>query len=459
LRIGPRLLLLPLLALGAAGAPRAGALLEWRGGLEVEGRRESFGFESLFGPDEVVVSADSSGSRFREREIEALAVFGVDLRPAGGSAGNGVDLELRAGATRRSLALDAAGTVGRPLTGLVVRNQLTGDDEDERGGDPLRSVQDLLSLRWAPGGSGWRPSLRGALDLSWAEAGESADTLAAIDARYLRYRRVSLGLGLLRGAYGERSLFVQADRKWIEGGTPGAYEGLTLHALGAAGGWDLDVRLERRRYLGIAPDSLSGALAPYWEAEGYAIWARRGPRWGLEATTRASGTRFDRRGATPDSSESAAIAALDADRLELATEWMVRRSAAIECAAGLTGDQLWLRRGSGEYHALGARLEASAHAGPALGEGWLELAIEAGRRDYRGGGGSLNFDFEGLSLSLAQSDYTYFEGSIIGGGKLPLGAEWQIFASLDREEHDRPEDDGLLFSCDLTVLRRWGPPR
>jgi hypothetical protein len=442
----PKALLLSLLFL----LPAAGASPEWRAGVEIEARRESFGFESLFGPDEVVVGADSTGPRYRERALEALAVVGFGLRPAAGTGESGIDLEARAGATRRSLAFDAAGTIG----GLLVREQLLGDDEGESGGNPMRSAQNLLQLRWSPPPRrGWRPSVRGSLDLSWAESGRRADSLAAIDARYLRYRRATLGIGLLRGSYGASSLFLDLDRKWTEGGTPGAAEGLALRALGAAGGWDLDLRVERRRYPGLAPDSLSGALDSYWEAEGFAVWRRVGERWGPEATTRLTGTRFDH------GREASAVAALDADRLELETEWMVRRIDAIECAAGLTGDQLWQRRGSGEYHAFGARLEFSAHAGPRLGEGWLEVALEAGRRVYRGGGGDLSFDFEGLSLSLAQSDFAYLEGSIVGGGRLPLGFEWQVFASLDRENHDRPADDGMLFSCDLTLLRRSGPPR
>jgi hypothetical protein len=463
-----------LLLLSLAPGARA-TRLEWRGGLELDGRRESFGFASLFDAGGIAVEGDSAAVRYRERELEVLALAGLSLRPSGLARSNGIELEARAGPTRRSLTLDGAFAEA----GLTARNRFLAD-EDEGDDGTLRSAQNLLQMTWSPpSGSSWRPALRGACDLSWAGAGANRDTLATVNAEYLRYRRASAGLGVLHGAYGEGRLFLDVSRKWADREARGAYESFTLAAqqstVSLTGGLDLELRAERRRYLDGVPDTLDGALTSYREAEAYARWRRTGARWGWEAGARVTGLLYDGNPVAPDTSDAAALAALTADRVQLETTCMARRpligdpldvlSAAaagrvtLECALGLVGDQLWVRESTGEYHALGVRLESTLRGGPGWGEAWLDIAVEGGRRDYRDDRDALGFDFEGLSLSLTQSDYGYLSGSLIGGGRIAYGIEWQLYAALDSEWHAVSADDARLFSLDLTLLKRWGSAR
>jgi len=473
---GARQALSAILLLAWSGTNPRAAHLEWRGGIQFDGRRESFGFASIFGSDEVVVQGDSLGARFRERRLEALAVAGLSLRPSTSAGADGLDLEARAGTTRRSFSLD--GAIAR--SGLTVRNRVLADDEEQSDGS-LRSAQNLLHLTWSsPADRTWRPTLRGAFDLSWADAGANDDSIAAVGARYLRYQRASLGVGLLHQNHRRETRFiVDLGRKWTGREARGAYESLAFEArrsaLGPTGSLDLEVRAERRRYLDQPDDPAGGGLISYRELVADSRWLRGGAVWGLEASGRLFGTLYDGDAAVADTSETGVFAALAADRLELEMEWLVRRTfggdplrdtseerrglVTFEPAVGLAGEQLWVRDGAGEYHALGARLESTLRGGTGLGQAWLEIAAEAGRRDYRGDDGALNFDFEGLSLSLAQSDYAYLSGSLIGGGSLGRGFEWQLLASLDSEWHDRTADDALLFSLDLTLLRRWGSAR
>jgi len=457
----------------ASGTPAA--RLEWRGGLELDGRRESFGFASLFDAGGIAVEGDSAAVRYRERQLEVLALAGLSLRPSRLAGSSGIDLEARAGPTRRALTLDG----GWSFAGVTARNRFLADDDESDTGR-LRSAQNLLQLTWSPPpGPSWRPALRGACDLSWADTDAGADTLAAVNAEYLRYQRASAGLGVLHGAYGEGRLFLDVSRKWAGRDTRGACASYVLAAqqstVRLTGGLDLELRAERRRYLDSAPDTLDGALTSYREAEAYARWRQAGALWGWEASARMTGLLYDGTPAASDTSDAAALAALNADRLQLETACLVRRPllgdplevqsmtgggrVTLECGVGLVGDQLWVRQSTGEYHALGVRWEGSLRGGPRWGETWLDIVAEGGRRDYRDGKDALGFDFEGLSLSLAQSDYSYLSGSIIGGGRIARGIEWQIYASLDAEWHKASVDDARLFAVDLTLLKRWGPAR
>lgn len=471
-RIGFILFVSILLSSLASGVPAM--RLEWRGGLELDGRRESFGFASLFDADEIAVEGDSSAVRYRERELEVLALAGLSLSPSGLVGTSGFDLEARAGPTRRSLTMDASLARG----GFSGHQRLLAD-EDEGDGGTLRSAQNLLQLNWSPRpGPAWRPAVRGGCDLSWADAHGGPDTLAAVHAQYLRYRRASAGLGVLHGAFGEGRLFLDVSRKWADRDARGAYESATLAAqhstVSLTGGLDLELRAERRRYVDSQPDTLNGSLTSYREAEAYARWLRTGAPWGWEATARVAGLLYDGTPSAPDTSDAAALAALTADRIQLETTCLVRRPLlgdpldvlstdrgrlSLECALGCVGDQLWVRQSAGQYHAFGARFESALRAGERWGEAWVDLTVEGGRRDYRDGRDALGFDFEGLSLSLAQSDYTYLSGSVIGGGGIGHGFEWRLFASLDSEWHAVSADDAHLFSLDLTLLKRWSPTR
>jgi hypothetical protein len=236
-----------------------------------------------------------------------------------------------------------------------------------------------------------------------------------------------------------------------------------------AGGWEWDGRLERRAYDDGPAASGTSALVSYWESEIGAGWDRPIGRWALRAEVRGVGTRYDDDAAAPVPEEEPGLATLQANRLEVETEMLLRRddaseregsapdrrSLALGYGFGLHGRQLWVSEGEGAAHALGGCLEGALRGGGGWGEPWLELTLEIGRCWYPGAEATLSFDHLGHSLSLVQSDYVYAEGSVLGGGRLPRGLSWRLFGSVDLEKHARPEDDAQLFSLHLALERRW----
>ena len=84
----------------------------------------------------------------------------------------------------------------------------------------------------------------------------------------------------------------------------------------------------------------------------------------------------------------------------------------------------------------------------------MEVSLEAGRRDYRAAGDNDRVSFEGFSLSLSQTDYTYGRLSWIGGGDLPAAFSWEGYVSFDQEWHTNEADDARLVSFSLALKRR-----
>jgi hypothetical protein len=483
------------LARGAGAAPSA--RLELSAGLELEGLRESFGFESLFDAGESDLgSITAAGSRYHEVETELLGLLGLHWVGGTGRAWEPtVAVDLRAGELRRSLSVggEARCRAGL-LQGLLIRNHLSVDDEEDREtGERLESGQNLLTVRWQrdPTELSRHLVLRSTLDLSWGSAEPApGDTAVAAYAEFLNHRKWSLGVGIASSGFSSSSLFFDLARKWTDAAGSTAYTSAALtwdrNRFALDGGLDLQARAERRRYEASGePDSLgsvSSALRSYYELELYARWRRPLLGGELEASGRAVGDLYDGDAEAAGEADSllplTSIETLNRDRLRLEVDLLLFRNlrrwswesvledtlarSAVErvrLGAGPAADILWGEAGSGDYRSFGGRAEIELRGGSRLGDAWIELGIELGRRSYRGTNDALVFDLGTTSFSLAQTDFTYTELSLIGGGRLPLGLEWQGYAFLEDERHTAAEDDVRLFSISAALLRRWGAGR
>jgi len=462
-------------------------------GLDIEGEEQSFGLSSWFDPAGSIdpTAEDLEPLRYDDRNTEALAVFGFEARPGGASAGSPrFELESRWGERRRALwgEGEAAWDSG-PFRGLSLRNHLQIEDErEDRAGTQrarLSFGQELLHVRWKRpiGRTGVSAVGRGSLDLSWA-GGEAVETdsLAALYAFFLDYRKAGAGLGLTTGGASGGSMYFDFAAKRTDLGRTGSYDAGSLELLyngfARAGFWTLDLRGERRRYLEADAEEHSSSLRSYWSAELKGDWQRLFAPLEIETGFQASATRYDPP-AVDDTLDAGieGLGSLNADRLRLQADVLFAhdflsvtdpdallrlmetapsdRLASLRCGVGATAERLWLDEATGEYHSLGGRFEVEARGGEGLGEVWIELALLAGKRDYRGDGEGLVFDAGGLSFSFAQTDYDFLELSLIGGGRLPGSLEWQLHAFLDRELHSAGEDDARLSSITLALRRSW----
>jgi hypothetical protein len=84
-------------------------------------------------------------------------------------------------------------------------------------------------------------------------------------------------------------------------------------------------------------------------------------------------------------------------------------------------------------------------------EFWFDLRVEAGRRAYRNGSGTGSLVFEGLNLSLASSDYTYVQSSLLLEWTPIPWVRTEAFLQWDEELHDVSTDDFRLWMISLSV--------
>jgi len=480
----------------ASSVPRADAPLDPRVeiacGLEFEGLDQSFGFETWFDPAASwPVEEDLDLLRSWMRETELLGLLEILARTPGSQAWDGrVQLESRWGPERQSLAAEGEGLWNSgALRGLSLRNHLQLDSEEDGGdaGGQATSGQELLQCRWKRSLNGRLSGiLRGEADVSWSDQDDAAgDSLAALYAYFLDYRKVSAGIGIATGGAGSAAAYLDVTRKRATAGGGGSYDAGTLELLcggfSSAGFWSVEVRGERR-YYPVTVDSLaeySSSLRSYWEADLTSVWQRLFGASEIKGSLELTGTRYDRVAAGDSLDANLGSLGIDADRLRLDSELLVAHELLgpdisdavllgqgtgragqawvenLRCGAGLTGERLWLDGATGEYTSLGAKAELSLSAGPALGEAWCEASVEAGRRDYLGDGDALVFDVGGFSFSFAQSDYTFLSVSLLAAGRLPFSLEWECYGFLEEERHEAGEDDARLVSLNLALKRRW----
>lgn len=477
----------------SAAARPAGHRLTLTGGCEVEALREAFGFASFFdaaGDGAIEVA----GARYRDHRGEARALLGLDWEaPAGRSWSAEAGLDARAGSARRSIQMRGeARRDSAALRGLRLRHHLLLDEQrGDDAADDLRSAQSLLQLEWNPGGRGAGRDLvlRGSSDLSRAQTGGAAgDTALALYADFLDYSRFTLGAGLESGGLNGSFLGIEATRRLAR--SPGANSSwaATLEwrrsRWSLAGSLDLEARLQRRRYDasgdGDSLAAVSSALPSYDEAEVAGRITRRLAFAELSADLRLTGDLYRRRPAEAPGDSLLPILmgdGLDADRLRLEAQWLLRRelldredlsigapagrrwAAGFSAGAGATADLLWTDGGGSDSRAGGLRVECRGRGGSALGEAWLETGVEIGRRLYPGERDALVFAVGEATFSLLQTDFTYLELSIVGGGRLPWALRWEGSAFLTREAHGDPGDDISLFSLRVALLREWALAR
>ncbi len=444
-------------------------------GVELEGLDESFGGEFLgllsdgnssdIGGDGTV-DDQISGLRYRDRESSLLAVAELRGYTSSRSSLNGlIDLEAKVGEKRRSLTAEttASGREGS-WSKLSVRNLLMVDEEQ----DGATSLQDLLYLRLKQslGQSDWQLAFRGTLDFSRAEGSEGdADSVLTDWYDYLDYEKAGLRIEVSRWGLSNSALAVKGARKWSHGASLGDY---TEVGLSAEQGWfresgmlNLDAEVERRSY-----KEEGGTLPSFYEASFSGYWFGQVNPRGWQAKLLISGTDYDE----PDTTSSLdGFSVFNDDVIEVEAELMWRtylvgglladRRGALfgEVELGI-GPAAKLRRynhATGDGQGAGGRLEAAVRGELAGDRWWLEAGCELGRYDYRASGDSTQLAFEDLTLSLAQSDYTYLELSLICGGRLPYALEWEGYGSIDQEWHSAADDNARLISFSLALRRRF----
>ncbi|MBD3236934.1 MAG: hypothetical protein GF330_09540 [Candidatus Eisenbacteria bacterium] len=461
------LMLAHLAAAAAAGEPRLVATT----GLEVEGLEQVLGDASLYvgdAPTQGTPGEALERLRLRERDTDLLGVLALDYYADRLQWTPRLSGELKLGRRRRVVRADGRTVLlGDAQEGLAIENLFFWDEQR----DEARSTgQNLAYLRWEkPLAEDATLSLRGGFDLSWA----SGDSLASL----FDYRRGTLRCALRHGTEARYRWAIEYARKWVAAESRGAYGALVVEAersiFSLSGSSDVDGRLERRVYgADGAGDSdgeeASGGLRAYWDGElgGRAVRPIAG--WEVEARLRLGGTLYDDEG-------EAELGSVYEDRLRAELVLLMRRPlwgdagervllagaspagllASLEVAAGPTAELLRVRGGDGDYGSAGGRLQICTQGGAALGGAWLDVDLEIGRRDYHADGEALTLDVDGTSFSLAQSDYTYYEISAIGGGRLPLQLEWEVYGSWDQELHTDPNDNGKLLSLRIALQRRW----
>lgn len=450
-------------------------------GCEVEGLQESFGGESLtsIGVDPGISIVDPlddqlEGLRFKEHEIVPMAVLGFSARTAAAAPlKSSLDLEAKAGEERRSLSLEAfASRTSGALKDLSLRSLFFWD----RGTGGNISKQGLFYMRWKPrlGRSDWRFNARTSFDLSRTDESDikislsgkdltDADSIGTAWLGFLNYEKLSLRLELCRIGRSSSCLALDLNRKWVEESRSGSYQGIALLAnqswFCAWGLLDLDAELKRRHY-----DRLSSVLGSFWELELGGRWLGGREPLRFEGDLTLTGTRYDHCGDDYDEFES-----LEDDCFRAQADLLLRRTLMgglfsartgelvdeLEIGAGPIARLLRLKHAAGDAVTLGGRFEVSVRGGARRSAWWLECSLEGGRRNYRASGTTTRLTFEGLSLSLSQTDYAFAEASAMGGGALPFSFEWEGYFSLGREWHTADEDNARLLSFSVALKRRW----
>lgn len=82
---------------------------------------------------------------------------------------------------------------------------------------------------------------------------------------------------------------------------------------------------------------------------------------------------------------------------------------------------------------------------------WFDLQVEAGRREYRNGSAGGGLVFEGLNFSLASSDYTYLQSSLVFEWAPAPWVRTEAFLQWDEELHDVDADDFRLWMVNFSV--------
>ena len=195
----------------------------------------------------------------------------------------------------------------------------------------------------------------------------------------------------------------------------------------------------------------------------------------VDANLLLAGILYD---AAPDESDDEDFGSLDDDQLRAEVELLLRRTFIgssfgvggdrfideLEIGLGATGELLRCRPATRDAAALGARMEVSTRGAKRGATWWLHGALEGGRFTYAAerradeedpSNTSVALSYQDLSLSLAQTDYTYLEVTLIGGGELPLGFEWEGYLSVNREWHTVADDDAHMLFFSLALKRRW----
>jgi hypothetical protein len=294
--------------------------------------------------------------------------------------------------------------------------------------------QNTLGFKWTSPrwGGGWQLRARGI----WESSQSWGDSLTEI----FDYERLRGGLRVAKRwswnheAYAEVTL----GRKWVAGEGSGSYRNAQWEmgwdgTLGGTWSASVDYLGERRDYLerlSVADSYWDHALEVRVRRTGRLEWEGR---WGWRQTDYDStGTIFF-------------------DQREWSGLLLASRAVGRSWRVGLGPGGEWLQElgdaASGSYVAGYAQLELSREP---LEGSWLHVTFRVGRRDYAEEAPSQFIIFEGYSLSLARSDFTFYSLSVLGEILLPWRLTLEAYLQVDRERHERPEDD---FDLDILTVR------
>ncbi len=456
----------PLLLSGARAQP----ILMLGLGLEVEGLRESFGVESLLSD---LYEEDASGVsvqpedalellRFGERETAPLGVVELFARNRpGGPVGARLDLEAKAGRLRRAVTAEGQVVGNRgPWAGLALSDLLLWDREV----DESTNMQNLLYLRWRrPIGGRWRLGLRGTHDYSRVTSGiPFANDSTGVLLTFLNYNRVAVRCDFSRLDWTSSMLALDLSRKWVEGTGAGSYRAMALLAnqswFLSSSMLDVDVEVQRRRYEGEA-----SSLASFWDTDVSGRWFAESGPMRIETYVRFTGMLYD-----DAEEENDDLSLFARDRWTLEAEVLLRRYlrggpsptrpgvfSQLEVGLGPTIEMSREEDGASDANSLGGRLVTSVRGGGRQWSWWLDLRLESGRRDHLATGDSGSLSFGDITFTLSQTDYTYLDFSLIGGGGLPLKLQWEGYLALDREWHALSAEDADLLFFSIALKRRF----
>ncbi len=449
-------------------------------GCEVEGLDESFGPESLSPltsapppteetPGTVADTTDLVAVRFAERQTAPRVLLGLTASTASTSSVNAnLRVESRTGEEQVDVTAEVHGALRRGAwRTFSVRDLFLW----EKNGDEITTGQNLLSLRWRqPGGTGrWRLGLSGTLDVSRSDDADlviepsgSSSPDSTLRLNYLNHERYDMRVELWQPGLHGTTLAVRVARKDTDalGGsyTAGSAEAHRTWFL-AAGLLDADLDIERRGY-----DDEGSALGSHWESELSTRWLGESRGHRLDAHLQLLATLQDEPAAD---GEDFLVLADDQITARLATLvypgsaggfGAPRQGAgawAWEWGAGPTGELIRTRSCDGDAAALGLRLEGALRRAREDLPLWIDGSAEFGWRVYRNRGVGSRLAYEGFRLSLAQSDCSYAQASLVAGGSLPWSLAWEAYVSFDQEWHALSEDDARLFSFSVALQRLW----
>lgn len=444
----------------APAADSAGAVwsVSGRYGVELDGLVERFGSDSVIdarldpaspGDDPGTIEDVLLSTRYRGGSAAAAGLLELDVSRQG-DWWIGCRSSVLASSSRTRARMDLTGGSRTAIGEVQVENRLHAQGGSESSG---AGVQDVASvaLRGVRLPGGVTLGLRALGERSWA--GE--DSLRGL--YDYRVFRPSAEIGRRHAGAGDLALRAGFNRKWTFRNARGAFDGPWAEAewgrwFGFSHHAGLLIRDESRVY------ARSDSLTPSFQETRVEGRLEVSSPWRLRTSV------------LPRWSRTSYQVESEIFRDHWSGEVLVRCEAALQDIARggdivpgndpgwnvSLGSRLAMRlsdrRHDSDHRSAGGVIGLSRDAG---GRFWVDLAGEAGRRVHRVSGGSRSLVFEGLSISLSGTDYTYVNATVLAEALLGAGIRCELFGMYDQEFHSEAADDFALWSFNVSLTRAF----